>query len=401
MERRPYLLKNKIQNYSWGTKDDHAFIPQLLGVTPEAGVPYAELWMGTHNNAPSKISIDESEQSLAEYIDSNAKSILGKNVAKRFNNQLPFLFKVLSIAEPLSIQTHPDKDQAEMLHKLNPVNYPDDNHKPEIAIAIDKLEALAGFKSVDAIKTLCKEYVELIEFISQENFNSIFEKSDTDNSEKLNQFYSLLVKKAIKEIDEYRLLLKTLKDRFLIKAGSREEKLFLQLYDRYAADIGLITILFLNYVVLKPGEALFTRAGIPHAYLSGNIIECMANSDNVIRAGLTPKFVDVNNLLNVLRYDTGSLDLVKPVKSGNVKEYISDAEEFKVVKIDVNGGNFVNIGPAYQPSIFILLEGDAVLRWGKNNMKLKRGESIFISADLGPCFLESNSVSGYLATVNL
>lgn len=397
IERRPYLLKNIIQNYSWGSKDDNAFIPQLLGVTPEPGIPYAELWMGTHSKAPSKISTNGSEQSLAGYIDSDAVSILGKKTANRFNNKLPFLFKVISITEPLSLQVHPDKHQAEMLHNLDPINYFDDNHKPEIVIAIDKLEALAGFKSVEAIKNICNEYIELIKFVGPENFNNIFEKPDTDNSEKLKQFYSMLVMKANSETDDYRLLLKSLRDRFLIKADNKEEKLFLQLYDRYDVDIGLVTILFLNYVMLNPGEAIFTKAGIPHVYLSGNIVECMANSDNVIRAGLTSKFVDVKNLLKVLSFESGEIDLITPDKSG---EYSSEVEDFKVVKIKVAENNPVNIGNASQPSIFLLLDGTADIKWKNGDMKLKRGDSIFIPADIGSCNMESNNASGYLATIN-
>jgi mannose-6-phosphate isomerase len=401
IERRPYKLKNKIQNYSWGTKDSEAYIPQLLGMTPESGIPYAELWIGTHNNAPSKISIDDSEQSLADYIELDAAAILGEKVAQQFNNKLPFLFKVLSIAEPLSIQTHPDKDQAEMLHSVDPDNYSDDNHKPEIAIAIDKLEALAGFKSVEAVKNICIEYDELTKFMGLNNFNRIFENSVTGESEKLRQLYSLLVHKALDEKDEYRLLLKSLRDRFLTGTDKKEEQLFLKLYERYDKDIGLLTMLFLNYYVLSPGEAIFTKAGIPHAYLSGNIIECMANSDNVIRAGLTPKFVDVKNLLKVLSFESGGVDMVTPEKSGSKTEYNTDAEEFKVVRIELSENKKVKIKQKSQLSIFLLVEGTAEIKWNNGNMKLNKGDSIFIPADTKSISLESNNASGYLATVNL
>lgn len=401
MEQRPYLLKNKIQNYSWGTKDDNAFIPQLLGETLEPGIPYAEMWMGTHVNAPSKILVDETEQSLADYIDSDAATILGKKVAQRFNNKLPFLFKVLSIAEPLSIQTHPAKHQAEMLHDTYPDNYPDDNHKPEIAIAIDKLEALVGFKSIEDAKNICIDYSELFEFIGTEIFSNIFERAEIDDTEKLKRFYSALVKKAIEKTEDYRILIEALRDRFLIEADNKEEQLFLDLYERYNKDVGLLTVLFLKYVKLNPGEAVYIKAGVPHAYLSGNIIECMANSDNVIRGGLTTKFVDVKNLLKVLSFESGGVDLITPKKSGSKTEYNSDAEEFKVVRIEVTENNKVKINPNSRLSIFLLIEGTAELKWKKSNMTLTKGESIFIPADMKSFFIESNNALGYLATVNL
>ena len=134
---RPYRLHNQIQHYAWGTRDNDAFIPHLLQFDPEPGVPYAELWIGTHPKAPSQVELpDGSMMLLHDWIAQEPRAALGKAVHARFGG-LPFLFKVLSAAQSLSIQAHPNKAQAETLHEQDPAHYPDDNHKPEIAIALD------------------------------------------------------------------------------------------------------------------------------------------------------------------------------------------------------------------------------------------------------------------------
>ena len=162
---QPYLLKNTIQHYEWGTKGKNAFIPKLLNIKSEKDKPYAELWMGAHPKSPSKIVIDGNEFSLNEVIHQYPGEMLGSKTAKKFSNTLPFLFKVLSANEALSIQVHPDKKQAISLHKKDPINYPDSNQKIEIAIALDSLTALVGFKTFKEILKVLKDYPEIGEFI--------------------------------------------------------------------------------------------------------------------------------------------------------------------------------------------------------------------------------------------
>ncbi|HEY3342559.1 MAG TPA: mannose-6-phosphate isomerase, class I, partial [Anaerolineae bacterium] len=143
---RPYLMHNQVQHYEWGTHDGDAYIPQLLGITPQAGQPYAELWMGAHPKAPSTVVVDGHDIPLDQWIAAHAQELLGHAVAARFDNGLPFLLKVLAAGEALSIQAHPNKAQARLLRASDPAHYPDDNHKPEIAIAIDSLTAVMGIK---------------------------------------------------------------------------------------------------------------------------------------------------------------------------------------------------------------------------------------------------------------
>ena len=151
-ETRPFRLLNKIQHYAWGARNEQAFIAKLLQLEVEKDKPYAELWMGTHPNAPSAVEINDQEKiPLDRFIKQFPKEVLGQKVIERFGVQLPFLFKVLSAGEALSIQAHPNKEQAAMLHQRDPEHYPDDNHKPEIAIALDQLTALVGFRPLTAV----------------------------------------------------------------------------------------------------------------------------------------------------------------------------------------------------------------------------------------------------------
>jgi mannose-6-phosphate isomerase len=401
MKQRPYKLKNEIQNYPWGTKDDDAYIPKLLGINADSGTHYAELWMGAYNNSSSTILMEDSEQSLSEFIDSDAASILGKKAAARFNNKLPFLFKVLSIAEPLSIQTHPNKEQAAFLHNAESFKFPDDNHKPEIVIAIDKFELLWGFKSVESIKKICNEYGKIIEFIGEEKFNNIFDKSNAKESSVLKEFYSVIVDKADSDKDNYKLLLENLKATLTGKTANKTESLFLKLYEQYDADLGMITMFFLNYIELNPGEALFTPPGTPHAYISGNVIECMANSDNVIRAGLTTKYVDLKNLLKVLNYEPSEANVIMPKKSKGYTEYRSKEYEFMVTKIDVTKNHKIKVRKGFPASIFLLIDGTVKMRWKGGEMDVNKGESVFLAANCPACFMESDNATGYLATVNM
>ncbi len=160
---RPFLLENSIQPYPWGERGKNAYIPRLLGLDVESDdTPFAELWIGAHSSAPSKVILDPDQvMLLSELIDKYPTEILGDSVAEAFNGQLPFLLKVLSAREILSIQMHPNKQQALELHNQDPKNYPDTNHKPEIAIVLDSLTALVGLIDDKELPSVMKRYPEL------------------------------------------------------------------------------------------------------------------------------------------------------------------------------------------------------------------------------------------------
>ncbi|MGD8782375.1 MAG: mannose-6-phosphate isomerase, class I [Ignavibacteria bacterium] len=379
---KPYKLYNKIQNYAWGTKNEDAFIPNLLNMQPETGKPYAELWIGAHPKAPSEIIIENERISLNELIDKYPKEILGESIVNKFGNNLPFLLKVLSASQALSIQTHPNKEQAVELHAADPKNYPDDNHKPEIAITIDSLSSLVGFRPVNEIIEMLKKRKEIGKYFGEDLVRQIVDSENEEETEKgIIQLFQLIMKSSNDE-DLLKNAVNEIKDNLTIEQLlTIQEKEFLKQYKEYGNDIGLFAILFMNIVELKPGHAIFTGAGIPHAYLKGNIVECMANSDNVVRAGLTPKFKDVDTLLEILKYDFQKPEIMENKSGSNKLLYKCEADEFMVTSTVLHGDDEMSFNENKAMKILLLLNGAVDLLWdGSGFESYKKGDSVLIPA---------------------
>ncbi len=304
-----FKLTGNIQHYDWGTRNENAYIPKLLNIKTEPNKPYAEYWLGVHPSLPSKIIYKNETILLSDFIEKE-KDIIGTKFYEKYIN-LPFLLKVLSIEQPLSIQAHPNKQQAAVLHLKDPNNYPDDNHKPEIAIAIDKLEALVGLKSIEKLNELFVIFPEIKTYLN--HFINVESHSPSD------------IFKAYVSNSQNNPEYAKLTDFIYNKIKSENDKLsnyYKFCYEKYGKyDVGLLCLYLLNFVELKEGEAVFLEAGIPHAYLTGNIVECMANSDNVVRIGLTPKFKDIATLIKIFKV-TDDLLLIKPVSE--VFDYITE-----------------------------------------------------------------------------
>ncbi len=388
-QARPYLLYNPIQHYAWGGRGKEAFIPRFLDIEPQADKPYAELWIGAHPKAPSKIKLNESYFSLDKLISQYPYEILGKHITQKFSGKLPFLFKVLSAAQALSIQAHPNKDQAQALHQRDSDHYPDDNHKPEIAIALDSLTALVGFKSFDDIINTVKKYPEISAFIGGDIFDKLKRLSRGSYDEQrdaLRFMYSTLMQRSITCEKELTQSIDRLEKRLTGSSNTLSEKehLFLNLNKIYKSDAGLFSIFLLNMIHLKEGQGVFLKAGIPHAYLKGNIVECMANSDNVVRAGLTPKFKDVETLVEILTYDTKPI----PIMGTEADEiiYHTPAAEFEVTRWKMKSGQKKYQSIGNKPQVLLITEGNIFIDWNtdvKNNQeKFRRGQSILIPAAL-------------------
>ncbi len=372
IEAKPYKLINHIQNYEWGTRGKDAFIPKLLGLEGEGDKPYAELWIGGHPKLSSDILIDGNVHNLKDVVEKYPNEILGEEVAAKFGNKIPFLLKVLSANQALSIQTHPNKMDAIKFHKQDPKNYPDDNHKPEIAITLDSLSALVGFRPLDEIIENIKKYSQLNDFLGDEIVN-VFLQNKTKIG--LKNIFSELMNQST-EYEKLEKVIKLLKREFEQKAQcSEDEKLFLTLYQQYGVDIGLLVLFFLNVINLKPGEAIYTPAGIPHAYLKGNIVECMANSDNVVRAGLTPKFKDIIQLSNILTYEYGDIELVGKNINRNIKEYRVTADEFEIEMINLNNES-IEFNTGNRIEIVLLIEGAITSR----GLEIEKGETLLFPA---------------------
>ncbi|MBU0712883.1 mannose-6-phosphate isomerase, class I [bacterium] len=396
--KKPFRLYNTIQHYKWGSTLPDAFIPQLLGIDGEKNTNYAELWIGSHPNAPSKIKIEDDLVSLNDLIHRFPDLILGKYVADRFNNKLPFLFKVLSAAEALSIQAHPSKGQAELLHKTDPQHYPDTNHKPEIAIALDSLTALAGFATYYQCHKTVLRYPEITGFLGRDALSDLFplrKLSRKQQSEKLRQMYQTFIHLTQTKPGLYQRSVNALAKRLRsqqIRRSSREN-LFLDTLKKYgSSDVGLFSLFLLRMIRLKAGEAIAITPGIPHAYVQGNIIECMANSDNVVRAGLTKKFQDTRTLMTILDYTPNPVQIIKPIQSENEYNYPVFTSEFKISRLELASGSQI-LNTTNQLEIFLIINGFGILSWdyNENKEKISKGQSYIVPGILDNYTITSRS----------
>ena len=300
-------LSCSVQTYAWGKVGSSSEVARLAEgkacreFSLKEDTNYAELWMGIHPNGPARLVLED--QLLAEYIEKNP-DCLGKKIEERFGATLPFLFKVLSVNKALSIQAHPNKSHAEQLHAERPNIYKDPNHKPEIAVALTQFEGLCGFRPLEEIQTFLQTVPELREAVTEHQ--ALLAATNQSYEQQLRQaFQSLMVCSP----DLLKEQLEALQSRLAAESSSCPvSALFLRLHSQYPGDVGCFVIYFLNHLQLLPGEAMFLGPNVPHAYLSGDCVEVMANSDNVVRAGLTPKLIDVPTLVSMLDYTcTGPL----------------------------------------------------------------------------------------------
>lgn len=369
------------QNYAWGKLGSSSTVAQFAqasdpeNVKIDESLPYAEYWMGTHPKVPTVVA--DTRENLNEVIKSNPEKYLGKSIIKKFGSkeELPFLFKVLSISKVLSIQAHPDKALGAQLHASDPKNYPDANHKPEMAIAITDFEAFCGFKPLDVIKKYLETISEFSELVGQE-ITSTYVASPT--KENLQKVFSAVMNAPDSKTEQLaaQLVEKTKSNPEIF--GDVLVELINRLNEQFPNDVGLFCgCLMLNHCILKTGEAMFLQACEPHAYISGDIMECMAASDNVIRSGFTPKFKDVKVLVESLTYSTNDVEEQKlnaapfPRGSGvaNFALYDPPIDEFSVLQITFdNVAGKAEMKGVDGPSIAIVSEG-------KGKMHIKGEES--------------------------
>ena len=394
------LLKNPIQEYAWGS---YTAIPELLGSDSPAKTPQAELWMGAHPKAPSKVKCNGKWRSLLALIDENSKDILGEKVAPKFQNRLPYLFKVLAAAKPLSIQAHPSLEQAKKGFKREnklsiPLdapdrNYKDDNHKPECICALTFFWALNGFRKISAI-------VSLLERICpqglKKEFDFLRQKPDSDGLKHFFQTVMTMDRKSQKQVVD-----DAVKNVQPVKGDNKAYQWMIDLNKEYPLDIGVLSPIILNLICLKPGQAMFLPAGTLHAYLDGVGIELMANSDNVLRGGLTPKHVDVKELLNILDFEEREINILD-MKRINPCEYRyeSHAEEFALSIIKVKTDMDYYSPDKRCVEILLCTDGDAiVVDIAENkNVHIKKGMSVLIPATVSKYDIIGDAVF-YKATV--
>ena len=382
---RPLKMKNAIQPYAWGSL---TAIAELLGEPAPSNQPEAELWMGAHPKAPSKVWYQGRWQSLNKMISQDPLPFLGETVVSHFGPQLPYLLKVLAVDQPLSIQAHPDEAMAQKgfareneqgISLTAPHrNYRDGHHKPECVCALTPFTALCGFRPPDEIRTLLepiwpgqrRDELELL--------------SDGDEGEALKRIFNHLMRLSK---ESRKQLIGHLVDAVLpTRDGQPAHDWMVQLNNAYPGDIGVLSPCLLQLVTLQPGQALFLPSGKLHAYLQGVSIEVMANSDNVLRGGLTPKHVDIDELLTVLTFDAPALEIIEPERlRNNHRRYPSQADEFELEAISVDDSEGYDSGKRLNvPEIVLCIEGEAEISWGQKGsaMPIKKGESIIVPADL-------------------
>ena len=336
------ILKNTVFEYAWGSK---TFMSEFLGQPNQCGVPQAEMWMGVHPAGSSKINLNGNMVPLKKVIPG-----------------LPFLFKVLAIAKPLSVQVHPDRKTAvagfarENNLKIpvdNPTrNYRDQNHKPEMICALTPVTVMAGFRPIS----------EILQLIRTAGLTNVAQVLENTSDLKIFVHYLLTMDPVRQTADHYS------------EAAFQWVKLLKQVFP---GDIGIIFPLLLNLVQLAPGEALFLPAGTIHSYLDGVGLELMTNSDNVIRCGLTAKHKDINELLEIALFKPLEPIKIHPVAINCFEKlYSSPVDEFNLSKIQLNAGEY--LGTPQGPEILLCVKGKATLINHDNEINLKKGTSLFI-----------------------
>ncbi|KAI1967063.1 Mannose-6-phosphate isomerase [Ophidiomyces ophidiicola] len=428
-----FKLQCGVNSYDWGKLGSESAAAKYAAATPPAGFsvqndkPYAELWMGTHPSLPSKDI--ETDRTLSDLVQAN-QALLGPEIYEKYNGKLPFLFKVLSIGKALSIQAHPNKRLAEILHQRDPKNYPDDNHKPEMTIAITPFEGLCGFRPLAEIVHFLQTIEPLRQLVGEkaaEDFAKVINTGDSAANEKnraaLRVLFTTLMQsspESIKHTSEKLVkIAKDSPDTFAVSERSPATNpsnppelaaLVVRLNGQFPNDIGLFVLFFLNFIKLNPGEAMFLKADDIHAYISGDIIECMASSDNVVRAGFTPKFKDVSTLTSMLTYSYAPIEEQKmhptdyPYVTLNTTSYTSSSssllydppiEEFSVVKTDLNrAGAKATFEPISGPSIIICTSGSGRISIGDSKSEEVKAGHVFFVGATAECVLENTGVAG-------
>jgi mannose-6-phosphate isomerase class I len=388
-------LECGVQHYGWG---DPNFIPALIDAPNPRGLPFAELWIGAHPDLLATVQLGGWRLSLAELIAAAPITMLGSSISQRFGNSLPFLLKVLAARHPLSIQVHPTKAQAvagfereqAMGLPLNEArrSYRDRNHKPELLVAITDFYALRGFRPLNEIADELAAAPEL----------AALRQGFEPTKASLFALYRRLMQCDQAEVND---LLSPLIDRYLAERQghsfdpSDRRDWIIEADRRFSAparrDRGLFSLLLLNLLVLHPGDAIFLPAGELHAYLRGAAIEVMANSNNVLRGGLTEKHIDVPALLATLNVDPAPAQVLRPVAAkhpGEPETYPTPAAEFLLERHSLRAGEQRRI-PGERPSLRVglVLDGQVTLEApGHPPLGLTHGAAFAIPAACAASF---------------
>lgn len=388
-----YELKCSCNRYPWGKQGSNSMCATLCAKQPgwdgdgpgtdfkiDENMSYAEMWMGSYPALPSYVA--STGEDLQAVLDRHSEDLIGEQVINKFGHtKLPFLPKVLSIAKALPLQIHPNKDMAAKLHKERPNAFTDPNHKPEIALALTEFEAFAGFKPLDKIAALLK-LEPLQQFIPQDQLSNFTNEQLRAVVRSMLQAEVHTVKKA------YEGLINISPDRY--GDQSHIPKLAPRLADQYdASDPGiLVSLVTMNYIVLQPGEVIYVPADGIHAWLAGDIIECMARSNNVLNFGFCPR-ADRNNtdlVCDLLTFNPHSTQdsIVKPQayqrsKQGKTKFFDPPMSEFNILDTTLQAGEKEQLQAVQGPTVLVATKGGAKMQAGGKTYDLKEGHVFFVA----------------------
>lgn len=365
------FLIGGLQNYAWGST---TLLAQLRG-EPASAQPEAEIWYGAH---PGAATMCGDGTSLIDHIETHPVEFLGQSVVDRFGAKLPFLLKLLAAGSPLSIQAHPSIEQARAgfaaeeaagIERNAPHrSFRDDNHKPELICALTSFDALVGFRDPEATQ----DFWNAVGFEDSVGFDALAARLAQGPKHVVEDLLSSDVLDATGQ--DISTLVSGLVDACRSYDGERwrrEASLIVRLAEKYRHDPGVVIASMLNYVTLEPGEALYLGAGHMHAYVEGLAVELMANSDNVLRGGLTPKYVDVENLLDVVLPDIHPAQLVEMQADGR---YLTPATEFELRRLRPIDGAEVD-----GPCIVLCTTGTVDVSTGAEQVTLAPTEAVWLS----------------------
>lgn len=376
-------LANSTQDYAWGSR---TAIPAMLGTEP-GDRPVAELWMGAHPSAPSRAVTDDGEVPLDALIAADAERLLGADVVARFGPALPYLLKVVAVERPLSLQVHPGIDRAREGFAAEDAagmdiadrrrNYKDRNHKPELVCALTRFEALSGFRAP-------RRAAELLAGLEAPLARTLHQVLAADLTYQgiRTAFRRLLEPEMRPTPEEVDAVVLACRGRLTDGSPSpRADRMVAVLAEAYPGDPGVVTSLLLNPVTLEPGEAMFVPAGGVHAYVQGLAVEVMASSDNVLRAGLTTKHVDIPELLANVDYVAAPPIRIAPeVFHGATKVFYAPVDDFELSVTRVDDGRTHPL-PGRGPRILLCLEGQLTVRSAQGDtVSLRRGGTVFAPA---------------------
>jgi len=394
-KNKVFRLQGKLRYYDWGGT---SFLSELLQIPNPEKKPFAEYWMGAHETASSQIIVSSGDPvPLNEYTRAFAKSTLGDEVARQFG-QLPYLLKILDVRQMLSIQVHPSKKNAEIEFSEENErgialtsaerNYKDRNHKPELMLALSEFWLLHGFKPAVQLLRVFEGNPELY-FLSgvfeKQGYEGLYRTVMQMEQSQINRILDPLINRLLPADDNH--LISKEQEGFWVARAARE------FTKDGNIDRGIFSIYFFNLLNLHPGNAIFQDAGLPHAYLEGQNIEIMANSDNVLRGGLSSKHIDVNELMKHIQFKETIPSVLQGMKTqDHFQVFPTPAPDFELSRVLLSEGQNVRL-KSVSAEIYFIMEGHIVFKENLQNQFSRRRGEAFISFDQAAFALEAKEDS--------